>query len=135
MFNFKHIFQQQNMILQEYFKWIRHFKYPQLLCHRKKMIVLACILIFLEVEARRISLATTEPLFYVLNDIDKSVFLLSNCEIISCSAKHGSKMLKILRHFSRFSRKFTEKNHTSKGPARRSPLLSIKSIKLPEMSL
>ena len=36
MFNFKHIFQQQNMILQEYFKWIKHFKYPQLLCHRKK---------------------------------------------------------------------------------------------------
>ena len=60
--------------------------HPDLKVHRENLLLKAC---------------TVLPAFNYLNDTDKLVFLLSNCDIIFFSAKTCSKMLNIRTDVSR----------------------------------
>ena len=60
--------------------------HPDLKVHRENLLLKAC---------------TVLPSFIYLNDTDKLVFLLSNCDIIFFSAKTCSKMLNIRTDVSR----------------------------------
>ena len=60
--------------------------HPDLKVHRENLLLKAC---------------TVLPSFNYLNDTDKLVFLLSNCDIIFFSAKTCSKMLNIRTDVSR----------------------------------
>ena len=60
--------------------------HPNLKVHRENILLKACLVL---------------PSFYHLNDTDKLVFLLSNCDIIFVSAKTCSKMLNMRTDVSR----------------------------------